>query len=359
MRLGLVIYGSLATVSGGYLYDRKLVEHLRRAGDEVEIISLPWRNYAQHLSDSFSAAVIARLRAGRFDALLQDELNHPSLFWINRKLRGRYPRLSIVHHLRSSERRPACKNIVYRWVERRYLASVDGFIFNSETTRAAVEALVGDGQPAVVAYPAGDHLHPAITAEDIRVRAHQPGPLRVLFVGNVIPRKGLHTLLSALALRTRGDWRLEIVGSVTADAAYVRSIRQQIDRDHLVDNLTLHGSVSDSELTAEFARAHVLVVPSTYEGFGIVYLEGMGFGLPAIATSAGAAGELIMHGEDGFLVPPGDAAALADCLRTLMRDRERLAAMSLAARERYARHPSWQASAEKIRGFIQSFIARR
>jgi hypothetical protein len=48
MRLGLVIYGSLNTFSGGYLYDRKLVEHLRRAGDEVEIVSLPQRSYAQH-----------------------------------------------------------------------------------------------------------------------------------------------------------------------------------------------------------------------------------------------------------------------------------------------------------------------
>jgi glycosyltransferase involved in cell wall biosynthesis len=101
-----------------------------------------------------------------------------------------------------------------------------------------------------------------------------------------------------------------------------------------------------------------LVVPSSYEGFGIVYLEGMGFGLPPIATTAGAAGEIITHGENGFLVPPGDAAALADCIRLLMQDRERLSAMSLAARQRYDRHPSWQASAAKIREFIEEASTR-
>ena len=57
MRIGLIIYGSLDTVSGGYLYDRKLVEFLRGEGDTVEIISLPWRHYAAHLQIiSISAA---------------------------------------------------------------------------------------------------------------------------------------------------------------------------------------------------------------------------------------------------------------------------------------------------------------
>ena len=52
MRIGLVIYGSLDTISGGYLYDRKLVEFLLHHGDQVEIISLPWRDYTRHLMDN-------------------------------------------------------------------------------------------------------------------------------------------------------------------------------------------------------------------------------------------------------------------------------------------------------------------
>jgi glycosyltransferase involved in cell wall biosynthesis len=358
VRLGLVIYGSLATVSGGYLYDRLLVKHLREAGDRVDIISLPWRNYARHFTDNFSAVLTARLRAGRFDALLQDELNHPSLFLLNRAPRGRYPILSIVHHLRSCELHPAWQNVFYRWIERQYLASVDGFIFNSATTRAAVETLVGDRRPAVVAHPGGDHLAPTVTAEQIRARALQPGPLRLLFAGNVIARKGLHTLLAALARLSKGDWRLEIVGSLDTDPAYAQAVRRQIERDDLAAYVTLHGSLADADLAAEFARAQVLVVPSSYEGFGIVYLEGMGFGLPPIATTAGAAGEIITHGENGFLVPPSDGAALADGIRLLMQDRERLSAMSLAARQRYDRHPSWQASAAKIREFIEEASTR-
>ena len=87
MKLGLVIYGSLHTVSGGYLYDRKLVEYLRSQGDTVDVISLAWRNYAAHLTDNLHFRlphVVASRRTGKqshddksFDLLIQDELNHP------------------------------------------------------------------------------------------------------------------------------------------------------------------------------------------------------------------------------------------------------------------------------------------
>ena len=97
MRIGLIIYGSLETLTGGYLYDRLLVDHLRRQGDQVDIISLPWRTYGRHLGDNFSRDLWRRLRHAPFDALLQDELNHPSLFWLNRRLR-RYIRYPIVTH---------------------------------------------------------------------------------------------------------------------------------------------------------------------------------------------------------------------------------------------------------------------
>ena len=141
MRLGLVIYGSLDTVSGGYLYDRELVAHLRRQGDTVEIVSLPWRGYAPHLGDNLSPRLRDRLAKLDVDVLLQDELNHPSLFTLNRRLpHASPPRLAIVHHLRSSEHHPAWLMPLYRSIERRYLGSVHGLIYNSFTTRLAVEA---------------------------------------------------------------------------------------------------------------------------------------------------------------------------------------------------------------------------
>jgi glycosyltransferase involved in cell wall biosynthesis len=358
MYVGLLIYGSLETVSGGYLYDRKLVEHLRRQGDRIEIVSLPWRGYLRHLGDNLSSTLLRRLKSLTVDVLLQDELNHPSLFWLNRRLRSQvgYPILSIVHHLRSREARPAWQNWAYGWIESRYLQTLDGFIFNSQTTRQAVAgllALARNNSPAsLVAYPAGDRLKPQIKPQTIARRALQDDPLQILFLGNLIPRKGLHTLLAALEQLQAPLWRLSVVGSPAFDAAYARRMGQHVERAGLSPRVIFHGALDDDALARLMHSSHLLALPSSYEGFGIVYLEGMGFGLPAIATTSGAAGEIITHQQDGFLVPPNDPQALAAHLRRLAEDRQLLKEMSLAARLRYLAHPTWDDSMGAIRQFL-------
>jgi glycosyltransferase involved in cell wall biosynthesis len=358
MQVGLLIYGSLDTISGGYLYDRKLVEHLRRQGDGVEIISLPWRDYLRHTGDNLSSSLLRRLENLSVDVLLQDELNHPSLFWLNRRLRNRvnYPILSIVHHLRSREARPDWQNLAYRWVESRYLQTLDGFIFNSRTTRQAVAALLPNtsqsARSSLVAYPAGDRFQSQIEAREIARRALQTGPLQILFLGNLIPRKGLHTLLAALQQLDSRSWRLSVVGSPFIDAAYTQRVRQQVQRGRLSAAVTFHGPLHDDNLVEILRTSHLLAVPSSYEGFGIVYLEGMSFGLPAIATTGGAAGEIITHQQDGILIPPEDPQALATHLSRLVADRQKLKEMSLAARLHYLAHPTWDDSMDAIRQFL-------
>jgi len=83
MKISLVIYGSLDTLNGGYLYDRKLVNYLKNSGDSVEIFSLPSRAYAPCLGDNLGRNLLRRLVHAKPDILLQDELNHPSLFLLN------------------------------------------------------------------------------------------------------------------------------------------------------------------------------------------------------------------------------------------------------------------------------------
>ena len=96
----------------------------------------------------------------------------------------------------------------------------------------------------------------------------------------------------------------------------------------LKSKVFFHGPLDNEELIEKLKSAHVLVVPSSYEGFGIVYLEGMAFGLPAIGTTAGAASEIINDGENGYLVPPDDDRMLAERLSRLAKDRDLLARMS-------------------------------
>jgi glycosyltransferase involved in cell wall biosynthesis len=348
MRIGLVIYGSLDTLSGGYLYDRMLVAALHAAGHEVILFSLPWRSYPAHLTDNLAIAFAARLAAARLDLLLQDELNHPSLFWLNQRLHHTLacPIVAVVHHLRSQETHAPALLPLYRAVERAYLATVDGCIYNSQTTRDTVEALLGRAIPHIIAYPAGDHIHPPARAEVLELLARRSasiGPLQVLFVGNVIARKGLHTLVSALAALPCTQWQLQIVGNDRIDPSYSRRVRTLAARADLNDNLIWHGALDDAALRRQWCAADLLAVPS-YEGFGIVYLEAMAFGLPVIASTAGAAHEIITPGANGYLVAPDKPAHLASYLNTLATNRSQLAVLGYHAHLRFERHPTWQAS---------------
>ena len=348
MKVGFVVYGDLDTQSGGFHYDRQLIAELRAAGDSVEIIELPWRSYPRGLLDNLSRRLRRRL-AGDYDVLLQDELAHPSLAWTNRHLSA--PIVSIVHHLRASESRRL--QPLYRAVERCYLRGVDGVVCNSSVTRDVVTDFGVAADRTVIAPPAGDRFGSAIAADRITERAHE-GPLRVLFVGNITPRKGVDTLIDGLAAAD-GDAELTVVGK-PVDEGYVSRCRNRVADHGLNERVTFTGGIDDDALAAAFRDHHVLAVPSQYEGYGIVYLEGMGFGLPAVASRAGGATDIVTEGENGFLVAPGDTAAVADAITTLAADRDRLATMGLAARKRYESQPDWRETTDRVRELLNSVV---
>ena len=356
MRVGLVIYGSLDTLSGGYLYDRKLVDRLRSHGDQVEIISLPWQRYALHLAHNFWPELRRKLAGLEVDVLLQDELNHPSLFLVNGWLRRRagYRLVSIVHHLRSSEQHARILLPLYRMIERRYLRSVDGFIFNSHTTRQEVERLIGEEKPALVATPGGD------AGESLENTAHSQfgNSLQILFVGNIIPRKGLHTLLRALEGLDSQDWRLQVVGRMDADPGYFRLIQKMAGREGLKERVVFRGALNGQELAQVWASSHVLCVPSSYEGFGIVYLEAMRNGVVPIGSTQGAAGEIITDGVDGYLVDPHDSIPLGKVLTRLAGDRQVVREIQEKAQAAYQRFPTWAQTTSDIRQFILQLIGQ-
>jgi glycosyltransferase involved in cell wall biosynthesis len=362
MKIGFIIYGSLDTLSGGYLYDRKLVEYLRSAGDEVEIISLPWRNYVAHLTDNFTFRLWSQearflkfqqqatgLQNQKFDILIQDELNHPSLIGANRG-KHPYPIISLVHHLRCSELRPKWQNDFYRIIEKKYLQSVDGFIFNSQTTKGVVNSLIGNSKPDVVAYPPTDRFGNSLSEKEIMERSKSK-ELRILFLGNVMERKGLHTLLEAVK-GLRSKVFLDIVGSLKTEPKYVKKMQDFITKNHLSSFVFLHDSLNNEPLKQIIKQSHILIVPSSYEGFGIVYLEGMCFGLPAIGTTAGAASEVIEHEKTGYLIEPNDYATLTKIISNLEKNRNLLIELSLNAKKRYIQQPQWKETARQIRAFL-------
>jgi len=356
MHLALVIYGSLDILTGGFIYDRYLVEALRRRGHRVEVVGLPRGRYALSLADNFCRKLQARLLSGGWDLLLQDELCHPSLLRLNQRLRvrGRTPIVGIVHQVLCRQPRSRILNRAFRWAESRYLRTVDGLLFTSHATCRLAEPLIGAARPRQVAAPGGDRLGRIPSAELIDERSRSAGPLEILFVGHLSPVKGLHGLLESLGGLPRHIWRLTVAGSLTADRAYARRIRAALAALDLMRQVHCLGLVEGAGLRELLARSHVFAMPFAHEGFGIAALEAMAFGVPVIGSTVGGAGEFVRHQVNGFLVAPGDRQAVGRHLELLYQDRNRLAAMGRAALDTFLARPTWEQSMECACRFLEN-----
>jgi glycosyltransferase involved in cell wall biosynthesis len=240
---------------------------------------------------------------------------------------------------------------VSRVIERAYLRSLSGIITVCNSTRDDIASLTIGAVPTIVARAGRDHLVCEMRDAEIDARAHESGPLRVLFVGTVSPHKGLHRLLDALAALPTGTATLDVAGSLTQSPAYVRSIRARVGAT-AGNTVTLHGEVDQIVLQALYRRAQVFALPSDREAYPLAALDALGFGLPALLPRSGGSSEMIRDGDEGRLLDSVAIAQWTTAIADLARDRDRLSAQGRAARARHAAHSTWADTAAGVHAFL-------
>jgi glycosyltransferase involved in cell wall biosynthesis len=165
----------------------------------------------------------------------------------------------------------------------------------------------------------------------------------LMSVGRIERNKGFHVLADALASLTSRSWFWVVVGDGPARSA----LQQQVDALGLAEHVRLMGRTPAADLHGWYEAADVFVHPTLYEGSSLVTLEAMAHRRAVIATTAGGLPDKVRPGKTGWLVSPGDAAALADALREAMSRRAGLTAMGDAGRALAEREFSWDSVAER------------
>jgi glycosyltransferase involved in cell wall biosynthesis len=198
-----------------------------------------------------------------------------------------------------------------------------------------------------------DALHVAAPGADLAGLV--PGTAEggaLLCVAAVTAQKGHDVLLAALAGIADLSWRCVCVGSLDRDPVFVERLRRRADADGIGDRVRFTGAQTGDDLDRSFAAADVLVLASHAETYGMVITEALARGLPVVATAVGGASEALGHTPDGhrpgLLVPAGDENALAEALRSWLRDAELRGRLRLAARERRATLSGWPATTDRI-----------
>ncbi|MFC6752720.1 glycosyltransferase family 4 protein, partial [Halorubrum tibetense] len=152
------------------------------------------------------------------------------------------------------------------------------------------------------------------------------------------------------------EWRLTVVGNRGVAPAHTERLVERTASLGLDNRVEFVGELPDDDLVSTFDRSHVCCVPARYEAFGMVHLEAMEHGVVPIAGSLGGTGEFLRDGTNGFLVDPTADRTIADRIRRLATDRDRLAALGVAGLRTAERHPDWDETTDRIRTFLRSVV---
>lgn len=345
--LCFAIPGALATLTGGYGYDRRLIAGLRALGWDVRHLELARGFPFPDLRDLSAAA---RDLAGLADGslVLVDGLAFGAMPEIAAAEGERLRLVALVHHPLAEETGLSAENAAaLRTSERRALACTRGVIATSATTaRLLLETYGVALDRLAVAQPGSDQA-----AMPERVAARD-GAAALLSVGTLTYRKGHDLLIEALARVTDLPWTCRIVGSPDRAPAIAADLRRRITGHGLQSRIHLAGESAD--LAPLYRAADLFVLASRHEGYGMVFAEAMRQGLPIIATTAGAIAEVVPP-EAGLLVPPEDVAALADALRRMIGDPALRARYAAGARAAARALPSWADTAQAAAAALQRF----
>ena len=335
LRVAWIVYGSLDQVSGGYIYDRLVVEHLRALGDEVTIISL-----------DPSGASLPTLASEDYDVLLGDELCFRELGPLFRTASPGLRRVLLIHHLTAWEHAAGATRERLLALEQAAIDAADACIATSRVTaeRLAQERLV---LRALVAEPGADRFERPANAGQERSGER----VRLLFVGNLLPRKRVLELAQAFAELSSEHAELSLVGA-ELEPDYADVVRSCITRAGVGDRVRWLGSLTAADVAKQLALADVLVLPSALEGYGMVLSEALWSGVPIIAARVGAAEELVSRTSAGLLYEPDDARGLGAVLARFVADPALRNQLRHAAGLAAEQLPRWRDTALTVRATL-------
>lgn len=343
-RVAFVTVGDTRRLTGGYLYHARVFPALRARGIALAEIVASGAALSEQLGRAASFG--EQFDPRPFDVVVVDALARAVCApWLDgwRALR---PTVAMVHEL------PSDAAGGEEALEAPLLRS-DLLIAVSAHGQAALERRGVPPERMRVVPPGRDRVRPPGRVAPSRA----PSPV-ALCVAQWIPRKGIHTLVEAWSSAPRWPALLELIGETDADPAYAAEVRAAIARSPAAAPILVRGPVDDQALIGAYSNAALFVLPSTFEGYGMVYAEALSFGLPIVACDTGPIPELV--GDAGLLVPPGAPAPLAHALTRLLADGRLRARLAGAARSRSRILPTWQDASQGFqRVLLEAIEARR
>jgi glycosyltransferase involved in cell wall biosynthesis len=327
------------TRTGGYLYDRHVIDGLRRRGWQVDVRELDEGfphpssealDHARYILASFAdrtVVVIDGLALGGMPDVVEGET-------------GRLRFVGLVH-LPLAADVGLDEGTAARFAidERRALAAAALVVVTGAATVALLENYGVPRTRIAIVEPGTDHAPLA--------RGSKDSVLQLLSVATLNPGKGHDILFRALAAVRAHHWRLTCVGSKTRHPPTVVRLRETLHRLKLEERVDLVGELDAEALASWYDRADLFVLATLRETYGMAVAEALARGLPVVSTRTGAIADLVGE-EAGLLVSPGDVDALSEALSRVLEDASLHARLAAGARRVRDRLPTWEQAVDRM-----------
>lgn len=320
------IPGDLATYTGGYVYDRQVID---ASGGELSHLQLPgdW----PHPSDADRAAAVEALKGVGptiIDGLAYGAFTPGMVAALSTK-----PMVLCHHPLGKETGLDAYEAAVAIKAEAAVLSLAAHIIVTSPETKRTLVAELGQDEARITVAP------PGLDYVDAPERLEKSIP-EILTVASLTPRKGHEELVVTLARLKHLNWTARWIGPIDRDETYFEAVKAAIIETELTSRIHIEGPLSGEGLEQAYQEADIFCLPSRYEGYGMVFAEAMMRGLPIIACNAGAVAELVPP-RAGILTPVNNPDAMAEALEELLEDAPFRAMMAYAGRKHALTIPGW------------------
>lgn len=332
MKIAFLVPGPITAISGGYGYDRRLLQGFRQLGHDVQVIELAGTHPLP--DDAARASAASALAAAPPDArIVIDGLGLPAFAPLVDALEKRRA-IGLIHHPTALEHgNPGPVRDALRDAERAIFPRLGRLVATSPLTARRLEPEFG-ADPARIGV-----VEPGTDPAPRSAGSGGPG-CAILAVGTLVPRKGHDVLMRALGTLPDLDWTLTIAGA-PRDRVHADGLVALADELGITRRVTFAGEVERDALDALWARTDLFALATHWEGYGMAAAEALARGIPVAITAGGAIAEVVPHSA-GVIAPPGEHAILGRAMRRPIFDADLRAEMAAAAWEAGQRLPRWE-----------------
>jgi glycosyltransferase involved in cell wall biosynthesis len=347
-RLGFVTWDR-DDPTGGNVYNRALVAELRALGVHVRLHRLagPWPE-----GDASSHMNLARALRAQPACLVDGIVGCGSPEVVAAAVESGHA-VTVVVHLPISDELglEPMQRQRYTALEAKTVQAASGVLCSSRWSAAELSRRYGCSDVGVAI--------PGVTPAPVARGSQDSGPPCILSVASLTPTKDQLTLVHALAQLTDLPWTADLIGSDQADPGYAARLRAEIVAAGMGDRILVPGPLTGSVLDQKWDAADLLVLPSRIETYGLVVVEALARGIPAVVSAGTGAIEALQEGATkhstatpGTSVPAGDSAGLAAVLRRWLTEPMLRRAWRQAALARRDTLPGWQLTAQAVLAYL-------